>query len=104
MRSVITSGLINVAPNRFGIISKRGFTQCSSESFGGKALINWIRLERMETDYLAQNLQFPQSTEEANTDLDNLLHLKSRILRSKLEVLASEIYTRLNFWDRIGSR
>src|SRR5437879_11870045 len=56
----------------------------------------------MEPSYLPQNLdqQLPETTKETNTDLDNLLHLKSRILRSKLEVLASEIYTRLNLWDR----
>jgi hypothetical protein len=35
----------------------------------------------------------PLSTADAAEPLDNLLHSKSRILRSKLEVLASEIYT-----------
>src|SRR6185369_13748157 len=42
----------------------------------------------------------PKVAEAANSDIDNLLHLKSRILRSKLEVLASEIYARLNLWER----
>ena len=42
----------------------------------------------------------PHSIAEAAAPLDNLLHSKSRILRSKLEVLASEIYTRLTMWDR----
>ncbi|NOS71526.1 MAG: hypothetical protein HOP33_16570, partial [Verrucomicrobia bacterium] len=32
--------------------------------------------------------------------LDNLLHSKSRILRTKLEVLASEIQARFAMWDR----
>ncbi len=32
--------------------------------------------------------------------LDHLLFSKSRILRSKLEVLASEIYARLTMWNR----
>lgn len=32
--------------------------------------------------------------------IDNLLHSKSRILRTKLEVLASEIQARFAMWDR----
>ncbi len=32
--------------------------------------------------------------------IDSLMHSKSRLLRSKLEVLASEIYTRLAMWER----
>lgn len=32
--------------------------------------------------------------------LDNLIHSKSRILRAKLEVLASEIQARFAMWDR----
>ena len=32
--------------------------------------------------------------------LDHLLHSKSRILRTKLEVLASEIQARFAMWDR----
>jgi hypothetical protein len=39
-------------------------------------------------------------SQDASAPLDNLLHSKSRILRGKLEVLASEICTRLNMWDR----
>jgi hypothetical protein len=56
----------------------------------------------MEADYISQNFEQPvaPSPQETNANLDHLLHLKSRILRSKLEVLASEIYTRLNLWDR----
>src|SRR5438093_12995749 len=56
----------------------------------------------MEADYISQNFEppLPPSPQDTNTNLDHLLHLKSRILRSKLEVLASEIYTRLNLWDR----
>ena len=42
----------------------------------------------------------PLSTAAAAEPLDNLLHSKSRLLRSKLEVLASEIYTRLTMWER----
>lgn len=47
-----------------------------------------------------------QSTASAsdNPALDNLLHSKSRILRSKLEVLASEIYARLTMRNRNLSR
>ena len=55
----------------------------------------------MGTDYLAQLVEQPlPESEPAGADIDDLLHLKSRILRTKLEVLASEIYTRLNLWDR----
>ena len=41
-----------------------------------------------------------QPYDQPDASLDLLLNLKSRILRSKLEVLASEIYTRLNLADR----
>ena len=37
---------------------------------------------------------------EPGSPLDHLLHSKSRILRSKLEVLATEIQARLAIWDR----
>ncbi len=47
---------------------------------------------------IAENL--PQSQESDPVALDHLLHFKSRILRSKLEVLASEIYARLTMWNR----
>ena len=43
------------------------------------------------------------SPEPASTDssaLDQLLHSKSRILRTKLEVLAFEIQARFAIWDR----
>lgn len=42
------------------------------------------------------------SDSEAGTAgaLDHLLHSKSRILRTKLEVLASEIQARFALWDR----
>jgi hypothetical protein len=40
------------------------------------------------------------STDEPAVALDNLLHSKSRILRTKLEVLASEIQARFAMWDR----
>jgi hypothetical protein len=42
------------------------------------------------------------SDSEAGTAgaLDHLLHSKSRILRTKLEVLASEIQARFAMWDR----
>ena len=36
--------------------------------------------------------------------LDHLLHSKSRILRTKLEVLASEIQARFALWDRNRER
>ena len=39
------------------------------------------------------------ASESANA-LDNLLHSKPRILRTKLEVLASEIQARFAMWDR----
>ncbi len=39
------------------------------------------------------------AAEPAGT-LDNLLHARSRILRTKLEVLASEIQARFAMWDR----
>ena len=42
----------------------------------------------------------PQPHEPDSLALDNLLHSKSRILSSKLEVLASEIYARLTMWNR----
>ncbi len=60
----------------------------------------------MEAYYLPQKANLPTlpDADSADTNLDNLLHLKARILRSKLEVLASEIYTRLNLWDRNLSR
>ena len=53
------------------------------------------------TDYTAP-LEKPLTAyrQESSAPLDNLLHSKSRILRYKLEVLASEICTRLNMWDR----
>ena len=53
------------------------------------------------TDYTAP-LERPLTAyrQESSAPLDNLLHSKSRILRDKLEVLASEICTRLNMWDR----
>lgn len=38
--------------------------------------------------------------ESDSSALDNLFHFKPRILRSKLEALASEIYARLTMWDR----
>src|SRR5512136_1398060 len=42
----------------------------------------------------------PQPQEPDSLALDHLLHSKSRILSSKLEVLASEIYARLTMWNR----
>ena len=45
-------------------------------------------------------LDSPQPPESDSLALDHLLHSKSRILRSKLEVLASEIYARLTMWNR----
>src|SRR5512135_299899 len=42
----------------------------------------------------------PQQQESDSLALDHLLHSKSRILRGKLEVLASEIYARLTMWNR----
>lgn len=41
-----------------------------------------------------------ESEPEAPGALDHLLHSKSRILRTKLEVLASEIQARFALWDR----
>ena len=42
----------------------------------------------------------PYSAAGSTTALDHLLHSKSRILRTKLEVLASEIQARFAMWDR----
>ena len=42
----------------------------------------------------------PGLASESAGALDNLLHSKSRILRTKLEVLASEIQARFAMWDR----
>lgn len=50
--------------------------------------------------YDAANL----SIEDLAAPLDNLLHFKSSILKSKLEVLASEIFARLAVWDRNVAR
>jgi hypothetical protein len=77
-------------------------TAHSSERFGDKLFKPGEPSSLMQaTDY---------SSEEGNETirpagghsqaLDDLLHSKSRILRTKLEVLASEIHTRLNMWDR----
>lgn len=38
--------------------------------------------------------------QESDPALENLLHSKSRILRTRLEVLASEIQARFAIWDR----
>lgn len=57
------------------------------------------------SNYLPQTpLDLSQSPEPDALALDHLLHSKSRILRSKLEVLASEIYARLTMWNRNLSR
>ena len=56
----------------------------------------------MDSDaYLSQTIvDSVQSQEPDSSALDHLLHSKSRILSSKLEVLASEIYVRLTMWNR----
>src|SRR6266404_7423590 len=54
----------------------------------------------METAHLSHTANQIPTHEAPDESLDLLLNLKSRILRSKLEVLASEIYTRLNLADR----
>ena len=54
-------------------------------------------MESVDLAYTANQIPAPEAPDES---LDLLLNLKSRILRSKLEVLASEIYTRLNLADR----
>ena len=46
-----------------------------------------------------ETVLFDSETGTAN-GLDHLLHSKSRILRTKLEVLASEIQARFAMWDR----
>jgi len=56
-------------------------------------------------DLLVMEIAQPLDTasqvyDQPDASLDLLLNFKSRILRSKLEVLASEIYTRLNLADR----
>jgi hypothetical protein len=50
--------------------------------------------------YSAEENRAPTSIADAAEPLDNLLHSKSRILSSKLEVLASEIFARLTIWER----
>jgi hypothetical protein len=51
--------------------------------------------------YLPQTkTESPQPQESDSLALDHLFHSKSRILRGKLEVLASEIYARLTLWNR----
>ena len=40
------------------------------------------------------------TTEKSGAPLDLLLHSKSRILRTKLDVLATEIVARLGIWNR----
>lgn len=52
-------------------------------------------------DYLSPTTaDSPQPPESDSLALDHLLHSKSRILRGKLELLASEIYARLTMWNR----
>ena len=74
----------------------------SSERIRHKVFKSLLALNFMEIQgYSAQATNpVPLSTAAAAEPLDNLLHSKSRLLRSKLEVLASEIYTRLTMWDR----
>ena len=56
----------------------------------------------MDSDtYLSQiTVDSPQPHESDSIVLDHLIHSKSRILGTKLEVLASEIQARFAMWDR----
>ncbi len=55
----------------------------------------------MESYTSAPSTPNNESAQEADPiALDHLLHSKSHVLRSKLEVLASEIYARLTMWNR----
>ncbi|MBI3852701.1 MAG: hypothetical protein HY298_20800 [Verrucomicrobia bacterium] len=51
-------------------------------------------------DYLQTYTASTDSEAENPGALDHLLHSKSRILRTKLQVLASEIQARFAMWDR----
>jgi hypothetical protein len=52
-----------------------------------------------ENDHESRTAAADSTTATAGA-LDHLLHSKSRILRTKLEVLASEIQARFAMWDR----
>jgi hypothetical protein len=47
----------------------------------------------------SNDLPTPSPTEEG-TSLDNLLHSKSRVFRTKLETMAAEIQTRFAIWNQ----
>lgn len=53
-----------------------------------------------QENYLPAERTLPDRDAETAGALDHLLHSKSRILRTKLEVLASEIQARFAMWDR----
>lgn len=57
---------------------------------------------------MMQTVDFPQGLDNPDEPdasvLDRLLNSKSKISRTKLEVLASEIHARLTMWDRNLSR
>lgn len=53
-----------------------------------------------QDSYLRTETTSPDSATETARALDHLLHCESRILRTKLEVLASEIQARFAVWDR----
>src|SRR5207245_7198868 len=95
---VITVGLIKLPSNSFGICLTDFSLLQVSEEILGKDFNTKHRHQVMET---AQPIgTASQVYDQPDASLDLLLNLKSRILRSKLEVLASEIYTRLNLADR----
>jgi hypothetical protein len=83
-------------------ISAKGVTECFSRN-----LFNAVVLVRFmyEQTYSSGSTEIANPSEAGeNLALDNLLHSKSRILRTKLEVLAAEVHARLTMWDRNLSR
>jgi hypothetical protein len=54
----------------------------------------------MPSDQYSPTMENESHQSAAGTPLDLLLHSKSRILRTKLDVLATEIVARLGIWNR----
>ena len=73
-----------------------------SEHFGHKPFKALLTLQAMNSDSNKpeQELERRRPHESESLALDNFLHSRSRILRSKLEVIASEIFARLTMWNQ----
>jgi len=90
---VTTAGFIKLALNPFGANS--------SECFWHKPFKPRPYLPFMEVPDSYTSLEHKTNTiATPGTPLDHLLHSKSRILRTKLDVLATEIVARLGIWNR----